>query len=590
MGDLSRKHITIVEIDVPFCSRVYGSGLCSASLDADNPRKCFNTLRTCQDRDNFDPEPLTLRFAQNQTGLPKGQTIFPALASVSTSPAEINLSGIGGDGDRMTALGKRDSVTINLKDFAYQDTLTDKYQAERVSGAAQFDGIGYNPKDKGRFFARLRARWPYFSGASLRVRDGVVGQAFVDMPTRHYFISKWMGPNAQGNVTITAKDVFDLAEREKAQVPPASQGQLDDDLTIDATTFNLSPVGIGSEYPASGRINVGREVMTFTRSSDIVTLTGRGVDGTEASSHSAGDAVQICQRYEDQTAAEIIADLLTQAGVDAAYLPTTDWDSEVARWAGGISFTRTITKPVGVTKLIGELCQHGFFVWWDIYEQKVRLRTTRPLDIGEGFGSITDSANILRGEIDVKAGTDLRISNVIFYHGQIDPTDSDTDGRNYSRAVAAAPRDGSDYDQSAIKTIYSPWFGQAGSDFGASVIARRLLNRYQDPPKVVTGTVDVKDIDTVALGELIKVQSFVILDGAGFEVAEPMQVNSSERTPSQIKFKSETFDFDKRFGFITENTRSDYGSSTDAEIALGTYIITDADSLFADGTTPYLMF
>lgn len=590
MGDLSREYITIIEIDVPYCTRAYGSSPCTASLDVENPRKCFNTLKTCQDRSSYDAGTKTLRFAKSIRGLKKGQTTFPALASVSTSASEINLSGIGGDGDRMTALGKRDTVTISLKDFTDHDTFMDKYQSERVSGAAQFDAVGYNPAEQGRFLARLRARWPYFVGAPLRIREGVVGQEVSDMPVRHYFISKWVGPNAQGNVTITAKDVFDLAEREKAQVPPASNGQLLLDVTEDAREIYLTPDGIGSEYAASGRINIGKEVMTFTRAGDVMTITERAVDGTEVSSHSEGDSVQICQRYENATAATIIADLLTQADVDAAYMPTTDWDSEVARWAGGITFTRTITKPTGVTKLIGELCQHGFFVWWDKYAAEIKLRTTRPLDIGETSGSITDTANILRGEIDVKTDVDLRISQVIFYHGQIDPTDSDTDGQNYSRAVVASPRDGSDYDVSAIKTIYSPWFGRAGSDFAANIIARRLLNRYVDPPKVITATVDVKDLAAVDLAELIKVDTFVISDAAGFQVPEPMQVKSAERTPTQVKFVAETYDFDKRFAFITENDRPDYDNSSEYQIRWGFYFVADADSTFADGTLPYLFY
>ena len=590
MGDLSREYLTFVEFDVPFCSLTYSNSPCTAALSALTPRKCFNTLRTCQDVENFDPAPLTLRFGQNIRGLPKGQTIFPALVSVSTSPAELNLAGIGGEGDRMSALGKRDVVTIKLKDFAYHDTLTDKYQTERVTGAAQFDGVGYDPADKGHFFARLRERWPFFVGAELRVREGVVGDVISSMQTRHYFISKWDGPDAAGNVTITAKDVFDLAEREKAQVPPASQGQLLADIDDVATSFELEPVGIGSDYPAAGRVVVGREVMTYTRSGDVMTLAARAVDGTELTSHTAGDTAQICQRYEDQTAAEIITDLLTQADVDPAFLPTTEWDDEVERWMAGISFTRTITKPTAVTKLIGEICQHGLYVWWDKFESEVKLRVARPLDIGESFGTITDDASILKGAIDVKTATEMRIDTVLFYHGQIDPTESDNDGQNYSRVIVASPRDGSNYDVSAIKSIFSPWFGQAGNEAATRAISRRLSNRYIDPPKIITATVDVKDLDTVDIGELIQVTSFVLTDAAGFEVPESMQVSSSERSPTQVEFKSETYEFTQRYGFITENSRADYDASTPVEISLGTYIIDDADTLFPDGTTPYLMF
>ena len=193
---LGRQPITIVEIDLPLCSRVYGSAPCTAALAASFPAKCFNTRATCQDPANYlGSATQTLRFAKNESGLPKGQTIFPALSSVSTRAAEINLSGID---PRTTALGKRARVTVALQDFAYHDTLTDPYQSERVSGAAQFSGVGYQPGDRGQFFAKLAARQPYYIGKPLRVKRGYVGDTVASMPAANYVITEWTGPDASG--------------------------------------------------------------------------------------------------------------------------------------------------------------------------------------------------------------------------------------------------------------------------------------------------------------------------------------------------------------------------------------------------------
>lgn len=157
MGETGKKTVQIVEIDLPQCTRTYGSAPCTAVLGTTGDRKCFNTLATCQDTANYVGADLTLRFARNQSGLPKGMTIFPALANVTTRAGRINLSGI--DPSR-SALGQRARVTVTLQDFAYHDTLTDPYQSQRVSGAAQSSGVGYDPASRGTFFGRAHARWP----------------------------------------------------------------------------------------------------------------------------------------------------------------------------------------------------------------------------------------------------------------------------------------------------------------------------------------------------------------------------------------------------------------------------------------------
>ena len=61
---------------------------------------------------------------------------------------KLNLSGID---PKSTAFGIQAKVNVTLQDFADTDTWLDKYQADRVSGAALFSGVGYNPMDRKRF-------------------------------------------------------------------------------------------------------------------------------------------------------------------------------------------------------------------------------------------------------------------------------------------------------------------------------------------------------------------------------------------------------------------------------------------------------
>lgn len=588
---LGRKPLTIVEIDIDWCALTYGAGACTAVLGTTGARKCYNTYATCQAKAAFAREPLTLRFAYNQDGLPVGPTIFPALQSVSTRPAEINLSGID---PRTTALGRRASVTVVLQDFAYHDTLTDKYHAERISGAAQADGQGYRPEERGLFFTRLKARWPYYLGRAMRVREGFVGDDIEDMPTRHYVIAEWRGPDASGRVTVVAKDALDLADNKRAQCPQASRGKLAEDIDDMGAILTLTPEGIGDEYPASGRVSISNEIMTFTRAGDVLTITGRGVDGTEAEGHSAGDLVQVCARWEGARPSQVLYDLLAEyAGVNPAFLPLAEWQALEQRWIASLRFTRTIPKPVGVATLIGEICQHGLMIWWDEVNQRVEFQPNRPLDVGQEYYVLSDDASIISAEIDY--AEDQRISQMDFWHGLIDPTESTTEGRNYRRvAIAKDPGAESDqeYGQVSLKTIHSPWLGPLGNDVAASVISTRLRNRYRNVPVILTAVLDVKDKPALQLGSLIEVHSRLITGADGTPVPLEMQVSAVEEidSGSRIRIRAETYTFAERYGVFTEASRPDYISSTPEQRRRGFYWASGNPPKMSNGDDPYRWF
>lgn len=580
-----REPITIIEIDMPKCSNVFGTAPCTAALSSSVARKCYNTRATCKDPTNYIAGTQTLRFAKNQSGLPKGQTIFPALQSVSTNAQEINLSGID---PRTNALGKRARVTVSLLDFAYHDTLTDPYQSERISGSAQFDGIGFDPASRGTFFGRLIARQPYYVGMPLRVLRGYVGDALAAMESASYVISEWSGPDAGGNVQITAKDILDLADNKKAVAPAASRGKLDAAITISATTATLKPAGVGVEYATSGRVRIGREIAKFTRSGDVLTFTARGVDGSTASAHAVNDVVQQCLRYENQRICDVISDLLqTYAAIPSGYIDNTAWQAEEDAWLAGMTTTATICDATGVAKLVGELCQLGVMVWWDEVAQEVRYRVNRPLAPGETMYPVTDAANIIRGTPTVDRADDQRISALFFYHGVIDPTN--TGNSAYSKLVIATVDDNL-YGQEAVKEIRTRWFGQIGDDVNASIIAERLLGRYRDTPKVLGMTLDIKDRASIDLAGLLSVTSYLMQDDDGQMTNEPMQIRKVEILNDQIRIEAETFPISGRFGFWMQDPQADYSTATDEEKATGAFWMDDTIGVFSDGTGPYLYF
>jgi hypothetical protein len=592
-----KRPLQIIEIDLDLCSRVFGSSPCTAALSADVPNKCWNTRATCADPANYATgTPLALRFAMPQDGLPKGELIFPSLESPAAGTStEINLGGVD---QRTGALGRRETGSITLRDFTFHERGVDPYAAERVSGAAQNSGVGYDPAARSTFLRKTRRRNRYYEGRALRVLDGYVGEALAAMDRRHFIITEWI-ENTDGTHTIKYADPLWRANADNAKAPTATAGRLAAD--IDAGYLGavaINPPSIGSDYAASGRVCIGSEIMTYTRSGDVLTITARGVDGTDAAGHSADDGVQDCLRYEATPIAEVIEDLLTTyAGVDGSFIDTAAWAAEAGRWLAGFDLTVTIPKPEDVSALLAELTQLGVFVWWDGAGQEVRLRANRPIDTPEGetAAAVSDEADVLEGTLGIADMVKQRLSSVILYHGIVDPTSSATRGENYLRPQVVLDQDAGGADQYGSEkthTIYSRWLGPAGNDAIASAVAGRYLARFRDPPRAVTWRADIAGKAKYPVAGLVDMTSRVLVDDDGAELATTLQILASREVEpgAVIEVKGQTFEFAGRFGYITENGRPDYGASSAAEKASGTYIVDGSTLTFADGSGPYVIF
>jgi len=571
MGELGRKPLTLVEIDLPYCTRTYGTAPCMASLGTTGAAKCFNSRFTCQDAANYVAGTKTVTFAYNEDGLPDIPGIFPCLTDVSSRPGELNLSGID---PKSTALGIRARVTIKLQDFADNDTWFDKYQSERVSGAALASGIGYQPLDRGHALSRLFARNPYYMGLATRVRRGYVGDVIAAMPTEHYVMAELSGPNAAGVVQITSKDILDLADNEKAVCPSASLGKLSAALGTGDATLTLTPAGIGaSDYASSGLARIGREIVSFTRSGDVMTIS-RAREGTDASTHAIGDVVQECLVLDGLTinqAAEVVLKYKT-TGFNA-FIPSSDWQDENDTWYSGLVIGRVIiSKPTGKKTLIGELCQLGVMIWWDPVDQEIKYKVNAPLLPGETYYPINDSDAIIEGTPDIDRAEDQRISALWFYHAVRDWTDDTISSKNFNKLTVAVESENL-YGQDAYKEIFTRWFGRSGDDVSISIIAERLRARYSKPPNIVSGTLDVKDRASVSLGSRLLFESYVLQDIDGAILAEPVQVNFVEYTDDRVKFRAETYRIDGQFAFWLDaaTAPADYDSATPAQRATGAF-------------------
>ncbi len=53
IGEMGRKPVYIVEMDLDFCTRTYGVSPCTAAIGVTGTAKCFQTRKTCQDAANY---------------------------------------------------------------------------------------------------------------------------------------------------------------------------------------------------------------------------------------------------------------------------------------------------------------------------------------------------------------------------------------------------------------------------------------------------------------------------------------------------------------------------------------------------------
>lgn len=573
-----------VEIDYDFCSRTFGVGACGATLSSRTPSKCYNTTVTCSFRQALNLQPKVLRFVTPNSGAPLSGTWFPALVSVSDSSSTVNIAGANPDLD---PLGKRAEITARFNNFTYHDRTMDKYWRERISGSANFSGVGV-AEVAGTFFGRMRARWPYYAGRALRKCSGrLVNGVLTPLTVRHYVMTE-MEITRDGDVIISASDELWKAGDKNAQAPKAVNGVLAADIAATgAATVSLSPAGIGNqEYPASGWAKIGSEIVSYARSGDVLTINGRGTRGTTAASHSAGDSVQptfSLRRVRIDTAIRML--LVDFANINPAFIPFAKWQAEANRWAPSLMLTVDIASPEGVSKLIGELAILGVSIWWDDVRQEVGFKMARPPD-RDFVRNLSDRNSFITFEVEDRDAD--RITTVQMYSVILDPTKSATDSANYARqqvtfdvGAASAP----EYNGTRFKEIHCRWLNH-GDDGAVSVLAGRYLSRFVNQPQRFRFTVDRKDdMGLTDVAAMIS-RDLETFDGSPLEQLVEI-ISRKEVGLDRIEYTAQAFFLGLNYAYYTENSRPSFTASTPAQKARGAYWADDTTKLMSDGSPAY---
>lgn len=211
-GDIARRIIRIVELDLDRCANTYGVLPCTASGPASG--SCYNTYANCQAKAAYIKTTHTYRFCDVGSPMPSdGQYVRPYVTQIQQAPTVI---------DPQAGLATRSATSVTLLDETDSDTEQDPYVLSRTTPAV------------GSFWSRLLARVSYYSGRFARVKRGLftpdangnISYTVNDagFTTELYIIDSIKGPDQNGQITLTLKDPVKLADR--AQVPTATDGTL----------------------------------------------------------------------------------------------------------------------------------------------------------------------------------------------------------------------------------------------------------------------------------------------------------------------------------------------------------------------------
>jgi len=577
-----KQPITFVELQMDTCLEEYNVAPCQPSPVQPAALRCFKTFATCQDKTNYRKGCKPYFFCSPTAKLPAiaGCNVFyPCMVGSPTFKATAIEPGKG--------IGSLGSVTLTFQDFRHHDRGVDPY----VSGRS------YTPETQGTFWTKFLARNKYYKDRILIVYTGYYSEPFdcEAFEKRTFVITDIQGPNSKGLVTITGKDILAQTNFDKVQVPAASSGKLAADMDTSTTTLTLQ-TGQGSEYVGGSRVRIGKELIDYTGvSGDTLTGVTRATVNTTAESHSAGDTVQLCKVYNNVNIVDIIYDLLkNEAGLDDAYLPynnsTTSpdlWDTEKQLWLQTHNFTRTIHQPTSVRKLLDQLVEVGYVnLFWHQVDAQVKLISISPPVANLPLKVLDDTNHFVRDSIKIKRDDARRVSEVWVNFAKRNPLDNDEFKNYHITQISVDSASASDNANGrAVKRINTDWL-DANNTALAGALAGRTLNRFSEPPRLITFRLSAKDDYDV--GDLIDVKTAQLTDEYGqpatvrFEITQRKEV----RQGAEYEYTALESNYTGRYCFIAPNSIGDYSSETAANRARYGFIAPNSN-VFSDGEPAY---
>lgn len=558
MATFAAKPVEIVEIIQPLCSRTFGVSPCLATGDA-----CWNTDATCKYRSALDlSKTINLRFVatnvyewqDNNINLltEGGDTLIteasdtflidyyyqpsldiPALAGYQTAPTVLNVA--SGSRDK-SPLGYRAVCQVNIKDFPWNDILTDPYVSTRT----------YAPDEQGSFWSKWLARNPFHVGYTLNIYEGLIGQPLSALTKREYVIEKI--DQGKDGVSITAKDILRKITDTNQTAPYLSRGELASAITNSQTTMTVAGAVL-SDYETVGYVRINSEIIGYTQ---VYETTGgnlffsgltRGLAGTTAAAQNQNDRVQRVIYYNARPFDEILVDLFTVwGGIPANYINASDWQAERTTYRPDYNFTAWIAEPTKIDELAGEVCLQAISnVWWDERIQKVVLRAVKP---ESSPVVLTDDDAIVAGSFSISEKPEERASQTHVYYLQRTPVPSVTEKTNYSRVAVYIDVDKQiQYGgEPQVRELFCRFIA---SQALANTLAQTYLNRFSDVRKEVQFDLSAKDAENIWTGSVVQIRHYLDVDFTGAPRAGEWLITSAEVARNGLTYRFTAEDNEK---------------------------------------------
>jgi hypothetical protein len=276
------------------------------------------------------------------------------------------------------------------------------------------------------------------------------------------------------------------------------------------------------------------------------------------------------------------------------YITASDWEQEVDLWMSGHILSVWIAEPTSVKQLVSEIVATGCFLWWDEHEQQIRLRAVRPYyALVDGLTTLVNDQNaIIKDTVERTPKPDERVSQVMFYWDQINPTAAIDEVSNYNRSrtlIDQAREEPEQYGSKKIHKVFARFLGETG-DAATLSAATRILERSADTPLEITFKTDAKDND-IKVGDIISFAHRDIIDFEGAPANLYLQIIRAQETDPghEMEFMGMPLQSADRYAYIMDDsTTSTYSTASDDEKANGAYIAPDVTG-FDNLDPPYKM-
>ncbi len=503
---------------------------------------------------------------------------IPCLREVRIETARLEL------GESLGAFGQ---VTLSLADFADDDRIEDPYFTERPPRSA-----GPGPGLRGSYFATLLARNPYVQGRALRVITRDVAHPERGEEVRHYLVRS-LTRNAKGAWTLVGVSPLQLLNLRQAKVPKALGWRLAADLASTATTATLEAGSVAAPAsatePIAGLLRLGDELAAFTRAGLALTLV-RGQFATAPADHEAGTPAQPVLQLQDATIPAILRTLLIdQAGIDAGFIPLTEWEQETAAWLAQYRLSPLpIVEPLAVTDLINELClQVGLILWYDERRRILRLQALRPVPTHRVTTLRDDD---LIGELGIATDLAKRISQVELFFARRSPLGAGDEPAGYRRRLLGESRGTSSAEHGgpAPLVIRSRWFASS-DDLLAARTAATLLSQRVDGRTTYTITVSQRHAH-LDLGDVVRLITRDLVDATGAPAPTYAFVigRTPDRTGATIALTAERFPLVTRYAYAMPAGAEPY-ATTPEDLREPGWFLSATNGKMPDGTSGYAL-